>query len=183
MLTQFRLFTSSAAIAVLLASGCDGSVRREGRPQAQFEVVRTDAARNRLWVLDQDSLTVYDGTNRRRLRRLILPDWVLAGPRDSCPPGLVLDSSGAAFVSSNVLPVLWRVGPQKFQLTRIDLALDADNDKEVGFTGLSFAGDGTLLAAGATFGSRWRIDLRAATASKLASYPSSAAVCDAAVSG
>lgn len=71
-------------------------------------------------------------------------------------------------MSSNVLPVLWRVDPQRFQVTRIALELDADIDKDVGFTALSFASDDVLIAAGATYASLWRLDLRSATASKLA---------------
>ncbi len=178
MSTRSKLFNTAAALAAsILLAACDGSVRREGPPKAELQVLRADAAGNRLWVLDQDALTVYDNTNGRRLRRVILPDWVLAGPRDSCPPGLALDASGAAFVSSNVLPVLWRVDPQRFQVTQIALELDADADKDVGFTSLSFSEDGALIAAGATFGSAWRIDVGAGRASKVASYPSPGA-CD-----
>ena len=35
---------------------------------------------------------------------------------DACPPGLAIDPSGAAFVSSSVLPVLWRIDPQRFHV-------------------------------------------------------------------
>jgi hypothetical protein len=74
--------------------------------------------------------------------------------------------------------VLWRVGPQRFEITRIELALDADADKDVGFTGLSLTGDGTFLAAGTTFGSLWHLDPRTASARKIASYPALASACD-----
>lgn len=180
MLTQFKLFTSSAVIAVLLLSGCDGSVRREGRPQAQFEVVRTDAARNRLWVLDPRGLTLYDNTNGRRLRQVVLPELFLAGAEHTCRPDVAFDAAGTVFVSSDVLPVLWRVDPQGFEVTRIEFALESDADKDVGFTALAFAGDGTLLAAGTTFASLWRLDLRSARASKIASYASAIEACHAA---
>lgn len=168
MSLQLNFFVSAAAAAAVLLAACDGSVRREGPPEIGLEVVRVDLAHNRRWVLREHSLTVYDHMNGRRLRHIILPDWVVAGPRDGCAPDMVLDSSGAALVSSNVLPVLWRVDPQRFQVARIALELDADTDKEVGFAGLSPAGDGVLIAAGATFESLWRLDLRSATASKLA---------------
>jgi hypothetical protein len=181
MSTQFFKLSKSLPVAVMAAvmlCACDGSLRGEGRAEATLRVVRTDAARNRLWVLEREALTVYDNTNGRQLRRMVLPEWVLLGARYSCPPDLALDSSGAAFVSSNVLPVLWRVGPQRFEITRIELALDADADKDVGFTGLSFAGDGTLLAAGTTFGSLWHLDPRTASARKIASYPGLVSACD-----
>lgn len=168
MSIRFKSFTSAAALAApLLLSGCDGSVRRDGPQEEILQVVRVDAKANRRWVLNHEALTVYDNVNRRRLRRIALPDWTLAGPPHACPPDLVLDASGAVYVSSNVVPVLWRVEPQGFQVTRIALQLNHDADKDVGFTRLFVIGDGTLLAAGATFESLWRLDLPSATASKL----------------
>lgn len=166
MSLQLKLL--SAVAAAMLLPACDGSVRREGPPEVGLEIVRVDLAHNRRWVLRKDALTVYDHMNGRRLRQIILPDWVLAGPKDGCAPDIVLDASGAALVSSNVLPVLWRVDPQRFQLTRIALELETDTDREVGFTGLSFSPDGQLLAAGATFPSLWRIDLSAGRARRIA---------------
>jgi hypothetical protein len=167
-----------AVMAAVTLGACDSTLQREGQAEPTLRVVRTDAARNRLWILEREALTLYDNTNGRQLRRMVLPEWVLLGARYSCPPDLALDSSGAVFVSSNVLPVLWRVGPQRFEITRIELALDADADKDVGFTGLSLAGDGTFLAAGTTFGSLWHLDPRAASARKIASYPALASACD-----
>jgi hypothetical protein len=180
MSTQFKL-SQSMAVAVMAAvtlGACDSTLQREGQAEPTLRVVRTDAARNRLWILEREALTLYDNTNGRQLRRMVLPEWVLLGARYSCPPDLALDSSGAVFVSSNVLPVLWRVGPQRFEITRIELALDADADKDVGFTGLSLAGDGTFLAAGTTFASLWHLDPRTASARKIASYPALASACD-----
>jgi len=158
-------------LSLILLCACDGSVRREGVPDALLQVERSDVAGNRVWVLEPDAVTVYDRTNRRRLRRVILPDWVLAGPRDACAPDLVLDASGAAVVSSNVLPVLWRIDPQRFEVKQIFLTLDRDTDKDVGFTGLVFAADGTLTASGATFASAWRIDLASGRATRMDASP------------
>ena len=180
MSMQFKL-SIQAAVAVIAAamlSACDGSLRRERPPAAKLEVVRADPARNRLWVLDLEVISVYDNTNGRRLRRIVLPEWIVLPKQYSCLPDLALDSSGTAFVSSNVLPVLWRIDPQRYEVTRIELALDTDTDKDVGFTGLSFAGDGTLLAAGAMAAALWQIDTSAASARKVASYPSVARGCD-----
>jgi hypothetical protein len=175
MSLQLKLFVSAVSAAMLLGA-CDGSVRRDGPPQLEFQLVRVDTERNRRWVLELDSLTVYDNLNGRRLRRLVLPGWVIARPTDACPPGLALDASGTAFVSSNVLPVLWRIDPH-FGIARIAVTLDSDSDKDVGFTGLAFAADGVLTAGGATFSSHWRIDLEAARATKLPSLPTPD-VCD-----
>jgi hypothetical protein len=179
MLQRIKLFTPIAALALVMSlSACDGSVRREGPPAVDLQVVRVDAARNRLWVLDPTGLTLYDNLNGRRLRHIVLPELFLAGAEHICPPDVAFDAAGTVFVSSDVLPVLWRVDPQRFEVTRIELSLDADADKDVGFTGLSFAGDGIAIAAGATFASLWRIDLHAARASKVASYPGSSRACD-----
>src|SRR5205823_4450651 len=61
---------------------------------------------------------------------------------------------------------------------KLEVVRDTDNGKDVGFTGLSFAGDGTLLAAGAMAAALWQIDTSAASARKIASYPSVARGCD-----
>jgi hypothetical protein len=174
---MYRQFAVGLAGALTLLAACDGSVRREGPPEIEFQLVRIDAERNRRWVLELDAVTVYDNLNGRRLSRVILPDWVVAGPRDGCPPGLVIEASGSALISSNVLPVLWRVGLERFQVTRIDVELDSDTDKDVGFSGLSLASDGALLASGSTIPSQWRIDLARARATKLATQ-APAGACD-----
>lgn len=172
------LYAAAALAATMLVSGCDGSVRRDGPTAELLEVVRADTKGNRRWVLNADSLSVYDNVSRRRLRRIELPGWILAGPLHACAPDMVLDSTGAAIVSSNVVPVVWRIDPQRFEVTRIALKLSADSDKDIGFTALSFAGDGTLVAAGATVGAVWRIDLQSAQATKVASYPPATGICD-----
>jgi hypothetical protein len=177
-------FSSFQRIAVVLAAvmlpACDGSLRREGQAPAgaRLQILRTDLERNRLWVLEREAISLHDNTSGRRLRRIVLPDWIFVGKQYSCPPGLALDADGAAFVTSNVLPALWRIDPKRFEVTRLELALDSDTDKDVGFSGLAFAEDGTLLAAGSIAGSLWRIDTGAASARKIASYPSLRDACD-----
>lgn len=179
MSMQIRFLTAAMlAASTFILGACDGSVRREGVAQGKLEIVRADAQRNRLWVLDPEALTLYDNLNGRRLRRLALPEPFLVGDEYACPPDIALDAAGTVFVSSNVLPVLWRIDPQGFEITRIELALNADTDKDFGFTGLSFAGDDILIAAGSTFASLWRIDIRTASATKIASYPAATRACD-----
>ena len=181
MSIQFKLSiqVAVAVIAAAMLPACDrSSLQRESPAAAKLEVVRADPTRNRLWVLDHEVISVYDNTNGRRLRRVVLPEWIVLPQRYSCLPDLALDSSGTAFVSSNVLPVLWRIDPQRYEVARIELVLETDNDKDVGFTGLSFAGDGTLLAAGAMAAALWQIDTSAASARKIASFPSVARGCD-----
>jgi len=172
------LGVTMSVMTTAILCACDGSVRREGPAVMEFQVTRTDPARGRLWVLDASGLALHDSINGRRLRHVELPGLFLAGGDELCPPDLAFDAAGTVFVSSDVLPVIWRVEPERFEVTRIELALDADQHKDVGFTGLSFASDGIVIAAGATFPSLWRIDLNRASASKVASYPPSAGACE-----
>ena len=171
-----RLFPTLLAA---FTAACDAP--RGDAPQADttLRVVRSDPARDHLWVLERDGLSLHDNSNRRRLRRFVLPDWPYAGYRYGCAPELILDHAGVAFVTSDVLPVIWRIDPQRPEIRRIELSLDSDRDKDIGFSGLSFAADGALLAAGTTFGSRWRIDLAAATATRIASDPALLGGCNA----
>jgi hypothetical protein len=131
-------------------------------------VVR-DATRNNLWVLQQDAVYLHDATTRILKQRFELPGWTNADESYACPPALALDAHGAAVISSNVIPVLWRVDPAKGSVTKHELVTDADTDKDVGFTGLAYAADqGVFFAAGATFASLWRIDALLRRAQKVA---------------
>ena len=166
--------TLMAALAALfLGAGCDSSERQSSPWPPYLQLLRTDAAHNRLWVFERDALSVHDNTNGRRLRRLVLPDWIMLRAEYGCAPDLVVDAQGVAYASSNVQPVIWRIDPASYEVTRIELTLESDADKDVGFSGLEMSGEGALLASGATFGSLWRIDLVAARAVKLADYAAS----------
>ena len=115
-----------------------------------------DASRNRVWILERDAVYLHEGTQKRRFE---LPGWIYATEAFACMPDLALDAQGAAVVSSNVVPVLWRVEPAKAQVTRHELTLDADADKDVGFSGLAYAREpGVFFAVSATHGSLWRVD-------------------------
>ena len=122
------------------------------------EPLRTvhDAARNRVWVLERDALYLHDGAQKKRYE---LPGWVYVIDAYACAPDVALDAQGAAVVTSNVVPVLWRVEPATAQVTKHELVPDADADKDVGFNGLAYASDqGVFFAVSATYGSLWRID-------------------------
>lgn len=131
------------------------------------EPLRTvqDASRNRVWVLESDALYLHDGARKMRFE---LPGWVYAIDAYACAPDVAVDPQGAAIVTSNVVPVLWRVEPGRAQVTRHELALDADTDKDVGFSGLAYAPDqGVFFAVSATYGSLWRIDALLRRAQKI----------------
>ena len=120
--------------------------------------IKVDAARARLWVLDIGEVLLYDIATRRLMRRVPLPGWYMA--RYNCLPDIALDKSGALFVSNNIMPKLWRVDPDTFEVAQHDIALAVEQTKDAGFSGLAFAPDGnTLYAAIAATGSLWRIDV------------------------
>lgn len=133
-------------------------------PALRFQL---DAARNQLWILDAAAVDVFDISERFHKRRIALPDWIRVDEPYSCAPALALEPSGVALVSSNVVPVLWRIEPETFAIRRHELALDADTGKDVGFTGLAFAEQGTLLAVSGIHGSLWRVDLGSNRAAKI----------------
>jgi len=142
-----RYLPTIAAILLALA----------GTP-AVAEPLRTvhDASRNRVWVLENDALYLHEGARKERFH---LPGWIYATEAYACRPDLAIDAQGAAVVTSNVIPVLWRVEPAKARVTRHEVALDADTGKDVGFTALSYAPDqGAFFAVSGMHGSLWRID-------------------------
>src|ERR1700694_935866 len=173
MSSQLKLIVVVLITALLIA--CDGMPERQSQEQAKYQVLRIqeDPQRNRLWLLDYEAVSVYDNTSGRLLQRIALPDGAVAGRQYSCPRDMVLDGSGTAFVTRNVLPVLWRIDGERFGVARLELALDTDQDKDFGFNSLAFAADGSLVARSGMSGSLWRIDLRTSSAVKLA--PSSPA--------
>ena len=77
-------------------------MRRHASGDLQALRMRMDAERQRLWVLTSEHVHVYDMNTLELVRRVALPDWPVA--EFVCPPDIVLDATGAAFVSSNVQP-------------------------------------------------------------------------------
>lgn len=122
------------------------------------EPLRTvqDASRNRIWVLERDGIYLHEGAQKKRYE---LPGWIYVTAAYACSPDLAIDAQGDAVVTSNIVPVVWRVEPAKAQVTRHELVLDADTGKDVGFTGLTYAADqNAFFAVSAIHGSLWRID-------------------------
>jgi hypothetical protein len=107
-----------------------------------------------------------------RTTRVPLPDWTYAGPRFGCAPSLAVGPNGEAVVTSDVMPTLWRVDPRTLAVTRHELKLDADNDKDVGFFDLAWeAREGAYFAASTADGALWRIDRELKAARKVGARP------------
>ena len=101
----------------------------------------------------------------------------------ACTPDLAVDAQGAVVVTSNVVPVVWRIDPTTAQVTRHELALDADEGKEFGFTNIRYARhQRAFFAFSATQGSLWRIDPQLCRAQKIHQLDAPARECLAASS-
>jgi hypothetical protein len=117
-----------------------------------------DAARDRGWALTTEGVAVFDYRTRETTGFVHLPGWVWAGEAYICPPDLALGPKGEVLVSSNVIPSLWRIDPVTLRVTRHDLAIDAHQDKDVGFTGLTYSAQLGVYLGVSPFGALWRID-------------------------
>jgi hypothetical protein len=129
-----------------------------------FSSMGCDAA-DRIWQLTRNGVVVQDPG---RTTRVPLPEWIYAGPRFSCAPALAVGPNGEAVVTSDVVPTLWRVDPRTLAVTRHELKLDSDNDKDVGFSDLAWeAKQGAYFAVSTADGALWRIDRELKAARKV----------------
>jgi hypothetical protein len=135
-----------AAISLCMGS----AVAEPVRYRAQLE-------RERAWVIDAKGLFLEEG--RKPRRGISLADWQWAAEPYACAPDIAIGPRGEAVVTSNVQPVLWKIDPETLAVTMHRLQLDADADKDVGFSGLAYsAREGAYFAVSELHGSLWRID-------------------------
>ena len=117
----------------------------------------TAAAAGQTWVLGVDGVHLQQPGKARVAIKL--PEWHWAHEPYACPPAIAIGPRDEALVTSNVLPVLWRIDPQTLAVTVHSLQLDADSDKDVGFSGLVYsARDNAYFAVSELHGTLWRID-------------------------
>lgn len=169
---QFMRFGIS--IAVLLVAAITGvpAMARAETPRWNDTLpalrIQVDAQRQRVWVLNFDAVYLYDVPKGRLIKRIELPNWTVANEIAVCAPDLALTLAGAALVTSNVVPTIWVVDPQNLTAREHILKLDADNDKDVGFTGLAFGRSvRDLIGVSSLHGSAWKIDIAAGKAYKV----------------
>ncbi len=162
----FAGFTAAAA------SGCISDASPESIT-ADPAVVKmrhqVDEARGRIWVLTRSGAVVFDVAAPHPARRVPLPGWMWLGEPTGCLPDLALGPKGEALISSDVVPTLWRVDPDTLAVTWHALALDADADKDIGFSELRYSAEqDAYVAVSALYGSVWRIDPMLQRAQKVA---------------
>jgi len=162
------------AAAMVLIAGCDTGAAplraSNGAPELRLPGARyqVDPARNRVWYLTPEGVFLFDVSRPERVA-VPLPGWHWAGASYGCLPDLALGPRGEAVVTSDVLPTLWRIDPDSLAVSVHGLALDADTDKDLGFTGLVYSPQhGAFFAASYAHGSLWRIDPKFSRARKIA---------------
>lgn len=134
---------------------------------AVVSLFSTTAAAEQTWVLGVDG--VYLQRPGKARVAVKLPEWQWAHEPYACPPAIAIGPRGEALVTSNVLPVLWKIDPQTLAVTVHSLQLDADSDKDVGFSGLVYsARDNAYFAVSELHGTLWRIDPLLRRAQKIA---------------
>jgi hypothetical protein len=158
MRSNVKYAVCGAVIAFSLAAGNIGAAELETTPAVRFRI-QLDAQRNRVWLLTDEGVVIYDAAAPDKVLPVPLPGWQFAGEPYGCLPDLALGPKGEAVISSDVVPVLWRVDPTSLAVTRHELQLDADTDKDVGFTVLTYLPEqGEFLAVSGLHGTVWRID-------------------------
>ncbi|HYD55934.1 MAG TPA: hypothetical protein VEB41_03400 [Burkholderiales bacterium] len=128
-----------------------------------------DTARGRAWTLAPDGVHVHSLPERRKIAHLKLPGWIVAGELYGCTPDLALNEWGDAVVTSDIVPVVWKVHAGSFAVSRHELVLDRDTDREVGFAAIAWSPrHRTFLAVSFHHGTLWRIDPLLRRAQKVA---------------
>jgi len=118
---------------------------------------RAQPERARAWVIDAGELLLEQAGKPRRA--VTLPDWQWAAQPYACAPDIALGPRGEVIVTSNVLPVLWKIDPETLRVSVHRLEFDSDTDKDVGFSGLVYSErNGAYFAVSGLQGSLWRID-------------------------
>jgi hypothetical protein len=163
-------------LAVVIA-GCDLSAapRDEQKRISSASPVRdpggrhqVDASRNRVWFLTKEGVFLYDASRPARVA-FDLPGLLWAGEPYGCLPDLALGPKGEAVVTSDITSTLWRIDPVTLAVSVHPLTLDADRDKDVGFSALVYsAQQGVFFAASYHHGTLWRIDPQLRSAQKIA---------------
>ena len=138
-----------------------------GNAAAEPVRYRAQPERDRAWVIDAGGLFLLEA--RKPRRAIELPEWHWAGDTYACAPDIAIGPRGEVVVTSNVLPVLWKIDPDTLAVSVHRLQLDADHDKDVGFSGLAYSErNGAYFAVSELTGSLWRIDPLLRRAQKIA---------------
>jgi hypothetical protein len=175
----FPRFVTAALLAASFVAlgGCNANTAPLVSPQAtryapdnQLRGMqhRTDPARNRIWILTSEGVSLQVTGSPGKSVEIVLPSWQWVDEPYGCPPDLALGPDGEVVVTSNIVPVLWRIDPDSLAVSVHEIALDADKAKDVGFSGLAYSVEhGEFVAVSDVHGSLWRIDALLRTGRKV----------------
>jgi hypothetical protein len=185
-----RVFLAPLVAALTAVAACDNPVAPSlPRSTAGTTLVdlsgnvrqRNDPARDRVWILNAHGL-FFHGTSTGKLVEIPLPSWHRVDSSYSCPPDIALGPDGEVVVTSNVVPVLWRIDPNTLTVSLHQLALDADNNKDVGFSRLVYSpGHNAYFAISDVHGSLWQIDRTLRQGRKIAQVKTAQGACSTAL--
>jgi hypothetical protein len=159
-----KLMTSLSTALLVSLAGCEHA---KG-PQAAASHLRqqADPARERVWRLDRDGVSVLD--HAAPAKRVRLEGWLWVAPPYACAPDLALGPNGEAVITSNVVPVMWRIDPETLAVTVHPLSLDADTDKDIGFSSLVYSPEQeAFIGVSDAYRTTWRIDAQLTAARKI----------------
>jgi len=150
------------ALSIGSLGGCDNaaepgqsSTAIHGMPGERYQL---DRARNRAWFLTRDGVVLYEAAKGRRVT-VALPEWTWAGEPHGCFPDLALGPKGEVVVTSDVLPILWRIDPESLVVSVHPIALNTQAHRDVGFSRLVYLPQhAAFLAARPGIGTLWKID-------------------------
>src|SRR5688572_8047920 len=121
----------------------------------------------RVWSLTPDGVSLRDPARPRPIN-VALPGWHWAGAPYGSAPVIAFGPRGEAIVTSDVAPVLWRIDPKTLAVSVHPLVLDADNDKDVGFSALAYSREhDAFVGVSGMHGSVWMTDRPLTRARKL----------------
>ena len=134
---------------------------------AAAEPLRHRAQAERAWVLDEDGLILEEAG--KPSRAVPLAGWQWISTAYACAPDIAIGPRAQIVVTSNAVPTLWEIDPETLAVSVHPLQLDADNNKDFGFSGLVYSErDGAYFAVSDLGGSLWRIDPQLSRAQKIA---------------
>ena len=157
------------ALAVVACSESSYQDRSVVEPHALR--VQQDRTYGRRWDLEWNAAVVYDARSGALIRRVPIAASQ-SGARGTCRPDLIVSRTGAVFVSSNSETTLFRIDPATFEVRRYEIAPNAEQQKDFGFSALAWdVEDKVLYARGSTTGTLWRIYLDSGIATKVSVAP------------
>ena len=165
-----NVFVASGAAVKNMQHSAGQLIQRGHVPIGAGDTVlrlRVDARRDRLWVLDVGTVRVFDLAKNRLVRTIALPNWVYA-EGENCLPDLQLDDRGAAFVSDNIQPKLWRIDADELSVREHVVMLASHGALDVGFSAMTVTEHGVMYAAMGAPGLLWRVDTKSFRAENVA---------------